>query len=138
MLVRPPDRNDLMVELREEGDDIIVDAEAVTPEGTFRNGLEVNVSLAAQAAQPVSVKSEQIAPGLYRARLKKPETGSAVIAVSDGAGRPVSKAWTRDYPAEFQVMKDGAPLLRELSALTGGRFGVKPEEMLRPGLRGQP
>jgi Ca-activated chloride channel family protein len=135
MLVRPAERNDLMVELREEGGDIIIDSEAVTPEGTFRNGLEVNVSIAAQAAQPVSVKSEQIAPGLYRARLKKPESGSAIIAVSDGAGRPVSKAWTRDYPAEFQITQDGTPLLRELSALTGGRFGATPEEMLRPALR---
>jgi Ca-activated chloride channel homolog len=47
----------------------------------------------------------------------------------------VSKAWTRDYPAEFQIVEDGTPLLRELSALSGGRFGVKPEEMLRPALR---
>ena len=54
---------------------------------------------------------EQIAPGLYRATLKKPETGGAVIAVSDEAGRPVSQAWTPDYPAEFQVMKDGTPTL---------------------------
>jgi hypothetical protein len=32
-------------------------------------------------------------------------------------------------------MKDGTPLLKELSSLTGGKFGVKPEEILRPGLR---
>jgi Ca-activated chloride channel family protein len=134
MLVRPPDRHDLAVAIREEGDDLFVDTEAVTPEGTFRNGLDVTVSLAAQGAQPVSVKSQQVAPGLYRARLGRPETGNAVIAVSDGAGRPISQAWARDYPAEFQVMKDGAPLLKELSTLTGGKFGVKPEEILRPGL----
>ena len=54
MLVRSADRSDLMVELREEGGDIVVDSEAVTAEGMFRNGLEVNVSLAAQAAQPAS------------------------------------------------------------------------------------
>jgi Ca-activated chloride channel homolog len=135
MLVRPPERHDLTVELREEGGEIVVDSEAITQEGTFRNGLEVNVSLAAQASEPVAVTSEQIAPGLYRARLPKPESGSAIIAVSDGAGRPVSKAWTHDYPAEFQVMKDGAPLLRELSTLTRGSFEVKPEEILRPSLR---
>jgi Ca-activated chloride channel homolog len=135
MLVRPPERNDLVVSIREEEDRLIVDAEATTPEGTFRNGLNVTVSLAAQGASPISVPSEQIGPGLYRATLKTPETGSAVIAVSDEAGRPVSQAWTPDYPAEFQVMKDGTPLLRELSALTGGKFDVKPGEILRPGLR---
>ncbi|HEY5770584.1 MAG TPA: VWA domain-containing protein [Terrimicrobium sp.] len=135
MLVRPPERNDLVARVREEGDRLIVDAEAVTPEGTFRNGLEVTVSLAAQGTVPVSVTAEQIAPGLYRATLKTPETPGAVIAVSDEAGRPVSQAWTPDYPAEFQVMKDGTPLLKELSALTGGKFDVKPEEILRPGRR---
>ncbi|MFZ0710115.1 MAG: hypothetical protein WAM53_08765, partial [Terrimicrobiaceae bacterium] len=54
---------------------------------------------------------------------------------SDEAGRPVTQAWTPDYPAEFQVIKDGKPLLKELSALTGGKFDVKADEILRPGLR---
>ena len=135
MLVRPPDRNDLVATTREEGDLLIVDAEAVTPEGTFRNNLNVTVSLAAQGTSPLSVAGEQIAPGLYRATLKSPDAAGAVIAVSDEAGRPVSQAWTPDYPAEFQVMKDGTPLLKELSALTGGKFDVKPGEILRPGLR---
>ena len=76
--------------------------------------------------------AEQIAPGFYRATLKTPETAGAVIAVSDEAGRPVSQAWTPDYPAEFQVMQDGTPLLKELSAMTGGKFDVKPEDILRP------
>ena len=134
MLVRPPERNDLSVQIREGDRNLIVDAEAVTSEGTFRDGLDVTVSLAPQGAAPVTVPGEQIAPGRYRATLEKPETGGAVVAVSDEAGRPVSQAWTPDYPAEFQVMKDGTPLLKELSALTGGRFDVKPEEVLRPGL----
>ena len=134
-LVRPPERNDLVVKTREEGDRLIVDAEAVTPEGAFRDGLTVRVSLAAQGAPPSTAPAEQIGPGLYRATLKAPETGSAVVAVSDEAGRPVTQAWTPDYPAEFQVIKDGKPLLKELSALTGGKFDVKADEILRPGLR---
>jgi Ca-activated chloride channel homolog len=135
MLVRPPERNDLSLQIREADRSLIVDAEAVTSEGTFRNGLNVTVSLVTQGAAPVSVVGEQIAPGRYRATLEKPETGDAVVAVSDEVGRPVSQAWTPDYPAEFQVMKDGTPLLKELSALTGGRFDVKPDEVLRPGLQ---
>mgnify|MGYP003694157863 CR=1 FL=1 len=80
MLVRPQERNDLVVKAHEEGDRLIVDAEAVTPEGTFRNGLNVTVSLAARAAPPVSVLGEQMGPGLYRATLEAPETGSAVVS----------------------------------------------------------
>ncbi len=132
MLVRPPERNDLAVNVREEGDRLIVEADAVTPQGTFRNGLSVTIALVTPGAQPVSVAAEQIGPGFYRASLKKPETGDAVVAVSDEAGRPVSQAWTPDYPAEFQVLRDGKPLLKELSSMTGGKFDAKPEDILRP------
>jgi Ca-activated chloride channel family protein len=135
MVVRPPERNDLFVRIDEEGDLMIVNVEAVTAEGTFRNRLEVTASLATSGSAPISVRAEQVAPGLYRAIVKKPEAGSAVLAVSDGTGRPVSQAWAPDYPAEFQVMQDGIPLLKKLSELTGGKFDVKPDEMLRPGLR---
>ena len=55
MLARPPERNDLFVKTVEEGDRLMVDAEAVTAEGTFRNNLDVTVSLAAQGAAAVSV-----------------------------------------------------------------------------------
>ena len=114
------------------GDRLIVEADAVTPQGTFRNGLSVTIALVTPGAQPVSVAAEQIGPGFYRASLKKPETGDAVVAVSYEAGRPVSQAWTPDYPAEFQVLRDGKPLLKELSSMTGGKFDAKPEDILRP------
>ncbi len=51
MLVRPPERNDLVRADSRRRRSLIVDAEAVTPEGTFRDGLNVTVSLAAQGAR---------------------------------------------------------------------------------------
>lgn len=134
-LVREGKRSDLAVTVREDGDDLLVEGEAVTPAGTFRDGLKVAVSVAAPGSLPVSLPATQVAPGLYRARTKAPAAGSAMIAVSDDAARPVTLAWTRDYPAEYRITGEGAAVLQKLSALTSGKFQARPEDVFRPALR---
>jgi len=131
-LARAGNRGDLTVRLHEEGGELVVDADAVTADGKLRDGLKISVSLAAPGAEPLSAIADQVGPGLYRARLKTPDAESAIVAVSDGGGRPVSIAWTRDFPAEYLTISDGTPLLQKISALTGGRFQPKPEEAFRP------
>jgi len=134
-LVRSGERRDLVLDVREEGGNLVVDAEAVTPEGSFRNGLGITVSMAAQGNTPVTTQAAQVAPGLYRAILKTPDAESAMIAVSDAGARPVPATWTRDYPAEYRVAGDGEPLLKKLSAVTSGKFQPTAEEIFRPALR---
>lgn len=135
-LVREGSRKDLSLTVREEGGELVIEAEAVTPEGTFRDGLDITVSVAALGAAPLSLPARQVAPGLYRARIKTPEAESAMVAVSDGNTRPVPAAWARDYPAEFRITGDGTPLLEKISALTSGRFQPRPEDVFRPALQG--
>ncbi|MFZ4680924.1 MAG: glutamine amidotransferase [Terrimicrobiaceae bacterium] len=135
-LVRDGSRKDFSVSVREEDDELVIEAEAVTPEGKFRDGLDVTVSIAAQGAVPVSLPAPQVAPGLYRAKIKTPDSESAMIAVSDGSTRPVAAAWTRDYPAEFRITGDGNPLLGKISALTSGKFPAQPEIVFRPAIHG--
>ena len=134
-LVRDGKRNDLVVKVREEDGNLLVDVEAVTPEGTFRDGLKVAVSIAAPGSPPVSLPALQVAPGLYRARTKTPDAASAMIAVSDEGARPVTVAWTRDYPAEYRMTGEGASVMQKLSALTSGKFHPQPEEVFRPAVR---
>ncbi len=134
-LARDGSRKDISLSLREEGGELVIEAEAVTPEGTFRDGLNVSVSVAAEGTSPVSLPAAQVAPGLYRAKIKAPDAESAMIAVSDGDAHPVPLAWTRDYPAEYRVTGDGVPLLEKLSALTAGKFQPGPEEIFRPSVR---
>jgi len=135
-LVRDGSRKNLSLAVREEDDELVIEAEAVTPEGTFRDGLAVTVSIAAQGASPVSLPAPQVAPGLYRTKIKTPGAESAMIAVSDGNTRPVRAAWTRDYPAEFRITGDGNPLLGKISALTSGKFPAQPENVFRPAIHG--
>lgn len=132
LLVRSADRPDLSVHLRETGRHLVVEAEAVDADGTFRNGLRPEVSLAAADAPGVPVPMTQTGPGRYAAILDKPDADMALVAVSDGGGRPVSVGWTRGYPREYQRGGDGTPLLAKLAAMTGGTFDGPPGEALRP------
>lgn len=131
-LVRPAERRDLEVRVREAGDELIVEAEGQTAEGTYRNNLDMTATVAARDLASKTLPMPQIAPGLYRATVKAPDAEMAVIAVNDGTGRPVSVAWTQDYPAEYQRTGDGSALLRKLSEVTGGKYEVAVEEVLRP------
>lgn len=135
MLARPAERRDLEVRMKEQGDELILEAEGQTAEGTFRNDLTVAATVAGKDLAPVSVSLPQVAPGLYRTRIKKPEAEMAIVAVNDGTGRPVSMAWTQDYPLEYQKREDGTSLLKKLSELTGGKYDVQPQEALRPAAR---
>jgi Ca-activated chloride channel family protein len=131
-LIRPAGRDDLTISLREEGDRLVIEAEALTDEGAFRNGLEVSASVAAPGEESRTVTLPQVGPGLYRATVPRPAADPALVAVSDGAVRPVSAAWTADYPAEFQTPHDGQPVLEKLAALTGGKINPTPAEFFRP------
>lgn len=133
-LSRGDDRQDLDVRVIEENGRLVVNAEALGAAGTYRNSLDLSVAMAASGTSPVT-KAEQVAPGLYRASLPMPAEGAALVVVSDGAGAPVSRAWVRDYPAEYQVAADGLPLLKELSTLTAGRHEPSLREVFRPAAR---
>lgn len=131
-LVRSGERWDLVLDVREHAGELVIEAEAVTAEGAFRNGLEITVSQAAQGTPAVTTRAAQVAPGLYRAVVKTPDAESVLVAVSEAGARPVSAAWTRDYPAEYRPADGGAPVLEKLSALTGGMSQPEGDAVFRP------
>ncbi len=134
-LVPPAGRDNLTTTLREENNTLVIEAEAVTPSGEFRNGLAVTASLAAPGQDAGPFALPQTAPGLYRATIPLPKANPALIAVSDGISRPLTTAWTPDYPAEFQTPRDGRPVLEKFAALTGGKVNPAPSEIFRPAER---
>lgn len=130
-LVRPDVRTDLSVSLRETDAKLIIEADAISSEGSFRNGLPVHVTVAGQQGGSVSVPATQIAPGLYRAELPKPASDLAIIAVDDGSERPVSLAWTRQPSREFFPDGDGMPILEKIARDTGGMVNPAPDQIFR-------
>lgn len=134
-LIPPAGRDNFTTTLREEDNRLVIEAEAVTPSGEFRNGLTVTASVAAKGQEARTVPLAQTAPGLYRTTIPLPKATSALIAVSDGTSRPLTTAWTADYPAEFQAPRDGPPVLEKIAAMTGGKVDPTPSEVFRPSQR---
>lgn len=131
-LARGDERRDLVLTVREQSGELVVEAEAVTAEGTFRNGLDVTVSLAPRGAAARTLPAPQVAPGLYRAVIPTPSAESILIAVHETGRRPVSTAWTREYPEEYRPASDGAPMMQSLSALTRGWHQPEGDAIFRP------
>jgi len=129
-LIRDDNPRDLDLTVREEGDLLVIEADAVDPSGNFRNGLELTVSVAPQGAPPETLPARQVAPGRYRATLPRPDAESAMIAVGEAGARPLSATWTRNYPAEYQISEAKASLLSDLSELTFGQ--TQPADVFRP------
>lgn len=134
-LVRSGERRDLSVNIREEDGKLVVETEAIAADGTFRDGLEITATVAAPGVPPDSVRAEQVAPGLYRAAVKTPNAESAMIAAGENGGKPVSAAWTRSYPAEYQISTDGAPMLQKIADAASGIYQPEPAEVFRSALR---
>ena len=131
-LVRPDRRDDLSAEVVESGDRLAVDISAMTGAGTFRNGLPVTVTVAEQGGASRSLTAPQVAPGRYRVEFPKPEAETAIIAVGDGAGRPISLAWMRDTGREFLPVADTRPFLEKLAREGEGILQPTAEQVFRP------
>jgi Ca-activated chloride channel family protein len=134
-LIQSAERDDLAASVREEDGRLIVEAEAVTAAGEFRDGLALEVSAAAGGAELPATRMTQAAPGRYRASLPRPAGDPVSLAVHDGGARPLSLIWTADYPAEFQAAPPGGPALEKLAATTGGQVNPDPGDVFRPAAR---
>lgn len=132
-LIRDDNPRTFDLTVREEGDLLVIEADAVDPAGNFRNGLALTVSIAPQGAAPETLTARQVAPGRYRATLPRPDAASAMIAVGETGARPISATWTRNYPAEYQTTAAKTTLLEDLSALTSGQ--TQPTDVFRPAHR---
>ncbi len=137
-LLRPSHRNDLSATLAEDGSRLRIDVTAIAADGTFRNGLPVSVTIAEPNSTPHSVTARQVAPGQYAAMIEKPTGENAVIGVSDGTGRPVSLAWSRDEGREYRANPEAESSLANLSKATGGIWNPQATDIFRPAPRPVP
>lgn len=130
-LVQPAGRDDLTASVREEDGRLVVEADAITPAGEFRNGLKMDASVAVGGADLKTVPMLQVGPGRYRTSFRRPVGDPISLSLQDGTARPLSLLWTADYPAEFQAAGPGEPFLEKLAAATGGKLNPTPGEVFR-------
>jgi uncharacterized membrane protein len=128
-LMRHGDQGTFQIGTREEGDDLLLTIDAVTPEGAFRNRMPVQVHAVLPNGESLTETATQQAPGRYTAKLHLPAEGTTVLSIAspelpDGA---YVFGHTRSYPREFLTTDTNEKLLRAIAEAGRGQFDPKPE-----------
>ena len=93
----------------------------------------------ARIVQPDMTSSElelfQVAPGRYEASLEVSQIGSYMVNIfqegEQGLTDQVSTGFSVSYPPEYEKTGPDLFLLSQLAEATGGKLGIKPEEVFR-------
>ncbi|MCL4220371.1 MAG: hypothetical protein KJZ65_03275 [Phycisphaerales bacterium] len=128
--MRPGGDANMRVSTRQDGDDTIVEIEALDAQGERINFANFQARVARPDGSGQDVQIRQVGPGLFQGTIKTEIAGSYVLNMaykSPGAeGQPpiegtVQAAVTRPFADEFRNLTDNLPLLRDVASLTGGR-----------------
>lgn len=143
-IVEGADANlEVRVEAHGESARLIVDAR--DDAGGFLNGLTLTAALIDPDLTTETLTLTQTAPGLYEAAFTPRAEGAYFIGVSgadqDGRTYTQTAGWVNSYSAEYALRPpdDGARLLADLAALTGGRpLDSAPDQAARRDRMAQP
>jgi uncharacterized membrane protein len=104
---------------------LVVDARDV--DGTFLNGLNLQLSVVDPQNEPMQMVLRQVAPGRYEATFTPDAEGAYLLNVRGGDETALAVdqtvGWVMSYSSEYDTTNrgDGAALLESLAGLTGGR-----------------
>jgi Mg-chelatase subunit ChlD len=113
-------------QVRLEENRAIVTAEALQTDGSYRNNLDVSLSIIDPNLGQQTISLQQTGPGLYEGQFRPEETGIYLMHVTGQEGEQVTAAQTRGfvmrYSPEYRDTQIDPTLLPDLAALGGGRI----------------
>ncbi len=110
-----------------QGRDVIVNVETVDAEGRFIQLASIEGQVIAPDMTTRPIHLDQTGPGQYRAHFSAPGSGSYVVNLQyrrigeDAKTQIKHTVVTIPFAPEFRDLADNAPLLAQISDLTGGR-----------------
>lgn len=128
--MRPSGDANMRVTTRQDGDDTILEIEALDAEGNRINFANFRARVARPDGRGEDVAIRQIGPGLFQGSIRTDVAGSYVLSMAykapgADAGHPIEgtiqAAVIRPFADEFRRLTDNLPLLRDVASLTGGR-----------------
>lgn len=139
-LMRRTEHSTFRVDAVEDGDELRITVDALTPEGGYRNALPVQVNALSPDGTRSTKAAIQVAPGRYASRFPLDAEGTTVFSVSSTALPDATYAFghTRSYPREFLTADTNESLLRAIADAGGGRYAARPEEVFAPAARSAP
>ncbi|MHC5027092.1 MAG: vWA domain-containing protein, partial [Planctomycetota bacterium] len=127
-VMRPSSPSNLALTTRLDGDEAVVELEALDADASFLNFLQTAARVIAPSGETTPLPLQQVGPGRYRAAFATNEPGAYLVNVHyeggvDGASAKghLQAAVSVPYSREFRAIKHNAALLTELAERTGGR-----------------
>lgn len=127
--MRPSTPANMMIHTRTEGDQTIVEVEALDSDASFLNFLQTSAVVLRPGHEADPLPLQQTGPGRYRGSFRTDEAGTYLVnvnystpagAAGEGQGN-LQAAVTVPYSREFRDVTHNAALMRQLAELTGGR-----------------
>jgi uncharacterized membrane protein len=128
-VMRPGGDANMRVTTSQDGDDTVIEIEALDGEGERINFAAFRARVANPDGTGEDVQIRQVGPGLYQGRIRSEQAGSYVVSMAyrapgaegeEAIEGTVQAAVTRPFADEFRALDDNLPLLRDVAALTGG------------------
>jgi len=110
------------------GQEVSITVEAVDAEGKFIQFAAIDGQVIAPDASSLPLELTQLGPGQYQGRFVGAEAGSYIVnlryrKLGDDATTHIAQTTINiPFAPEFRDLSDNAPLMAELSGLTGGRI----------------
>jgi len=125
---KPAQSSDCQVFADVQGRQVTINVEATDAEGKFLQFANIDGQIIApdMAAHPLELS--QIGPGQYRGQFQGAGSGSYIVNLryrglgEDAKTRLTHSTVTIPFAPEFRDLSDNAPLLAEVSDITGGRI----------------
>jgi len=111
-----------------EGQTVTVNVEAFDDEGRFLQFANIEGQVLTPEMKGEPLQLTQTGPGQYAGRFEAPASGSYIVNVqyrkigAEESDRLANTIVTIPFAPEFRDLSDNAPLLEEISRITGGRI----------------
>ncbi len=131
-----PDSGPLQVHITPHDDVVTISADSFAPSGEPLDLADTEATVTLPDGNTQRVPLRQTAPGHYAADVTLPTDGPYAVDVRQRKGTQVRTAGTgyvQPYPAEYLPTRDGAALLAQISAATGGTLLSGPAGPVGPG-----
>ena len=119
---RPAGTSDFTVRFHREADSIRMVVDAVSPEGSFRNLLDLSARIQPPDASPFEAHLDQTSPGRYEAEVPGNREGTYVVTIHGDAGnRPEPYGYVVPYGREYIQFETDYEQLARIARIGGGQ-----------------
>ncbi|MDG2054573.1 MAG: VWA domain-containing protein [Phycisphaerales bacterium] len=120
-VMRPTAESNTLIRTRIEGEEAIVDLQALDDQGRAINHLQQQAMVIPPGSgEPIALTMDQVGPGRYQGQFKVSQAGHYLVNIVHANGT-IPAAVCVPYSKEYRAIRHNEKLLRELAEQTGGR-----------------